>query len=108
MRQPSLLIWMVIFLFLIFPTPVGKFLIDIAGGVLIIVTLIPIILGGIGWLTWKKIKSQLQTCEACGSSFLNTQLICPICGENTSIKDNQFDNIPASSATIDIKSENID
>tara|TARA_B100000700_G_scaffold319521_1_gene414813 strand:+ start:687 stop:986 length:300 start_codon:yes stop_codon:yes gene_type:complete len=99
---------MVIFLLLIFPTPAGKFLIDIAGGVLIIVTLIPIILGGIGWLTWKKIQSQLQTCESCGSSFLNTQFICPICGKNTAFKDNQFDNIPASSATIDIKSEDID
>ena len=64
-----------------------------------------IILGGVGWIAWKRIQSKMQTCEACGSSFLNNQINCPICG--TKMKQN-LENIPASSATIDIKSENID
>ena len=108
MNKPSSLIWMVLILLIIFPTPVGKFIFDLAGGIFLIMTIIPLILGGVGWLAWKKIQSQLQTCEACGSSFLNSQIICPICGTKTrDIKDN-FENIPASSATIDIKSEEID
>ena len=108
MNKPSSLIWMVFILLVIFPTPAGKFIIDLAGGIFLIITIIPLILGGIGWFTWKKIQSQVQTCEACGSNFLNSQMICPICG--TAIKNNTeiLENIPASAATIDIKSKDID
>ena len=108
MNKPSSLIWMVFILLVILPTPAGKFIIDLAGGIFLIITIIPLILGGIGWFTWKRIQSKLQTCEACGSTLLNNQLICPICG--TPIKNNtdNLENIPASAVTIDIKSEDID
>tara|TARA_B100000700_G_C14348812_1_gene536161 strand:- start:147 stop:476 length:330 start_codon:yes stop_codon:yes gene_type:complete len=108
MNKPSSLIWMVLILLLIWPTPAGKLFIDLAGGIFLIVTLIPLILGGVGWFIWKRIQSKIKTCEACGSSFLNDQMTCPICG--TSIKSTKdiLENIPASAATIDIKSEDID
>ena len=108
MNKPSSLIWMVFILLIILPTPAGKFIIDLAGGIFLIITIIPLILGGIGWFTWKRIQSKVQTCEACGSTFLNSQMSCPICG--TAIKNTEdiLENIPASAATIDIKSENID
>ena len=108
MNKPSSLIWMVFILLLIAPSPAGKIILDLAGGIFLIITIIPLILGGVAWFSWKKIQSKVQTCEACGSSFLNNQLICPVCGTNTrDLKDN-LENIPASAATIDIKSENID
>ena len=108
MNKPSSLIWMVFILLLIFPTPSGKFIIDFAGGIFLVITLIPLILGGIGWFSWKKIQSRIQTCDACGSSFLNSQIICPICGKNIKNSKDILENIPASSATIDIKSEELD
>ena len=108
MNKPSSLIWMVFILLLILPTPAGKFFIDIASGIFLIITLIPLILGGIGWLAWNRIQSQVQTCEACGSSFLNNQLICPICGANIKNTNDNLENIPASAATIDINSEDVD
>ena len=108
MNKPSSLIWMVFILLLIFPTPAGKFIIDLAGGIFLIITIIPLILGGIGWLTWRKIQSQIQTCQACGSTFLNSQIICPICGTNIKNSDDVLENIPASAATIDIKSEDME
>ena len=108
MNKPSSLIWMVFILLLIFPTPAGKFIVDLAGGIFLLITLIPLILGGIGWITWKRIQSKLETCEACGSNFLNNQMICPICGAKTRNIKNNLENIPASAATIDIKSEDID
>ena len=37
-----------------------------------------------------------------------TQVICPICGTTISNTKDNLENIPASAATIDIKSENID
>tara|TARA_Y100001968_G_scaffold77163_1_gene68523 strand:- start:649 stop:978 length:330 start_codon:yes stop_codon:yes gene_type:complete len=108
MSKPSSLIWMVLILLIIFPTPAGKFIIDLAGGIFIIFTIITLILGGIGWFTWKKIQSKLQTCETCGSTFLNSQMICPACGTTIKNTSDILENIPASTATIDIKSEEID
>ena len=107
MNKPSSLIWMVFILLIVVPTPAGKFIIDLAGGIFLIITLIPIILGGIGWFTWKKIQSKMQTCEACGSTYLNSQLICPICGTTIKQTTDFLENIPASAATIDVKSEDI-
>ena len=108
MNKPSSLIWMVFILLVILPTPAGKFIIDLAGGIFLIIALIPIILGGFGWFAWKRIQSKVQTCEACGSSFLNSQISCPICGATQKKPKDSLDNIPASAATIDIKSEEID
>ena len=108
MNKPSPLIWMVFILLVILPTPAGKFIVDLAGSIFLIITLIPLILGGIGWFAWKRIQSKVKTCETCGSTFLNNQMSCPICG--TTIKNNTdiLENIPASAATIDIKYEDID
>ena len=107
MNKPSSLIWMVFILVVILPTPAGKFLIDLAGGIFLIITIIPLILGGVAWFSWKRIQSKVQTCEACGSSFLNSQIICPVCGNNLRDPKDNIENIPASAATIDIKSENV-
>ena len=108
MNKPSSLIWMAFILLFILPTPAGKFIIDLAGGIFLIITIIPLILGGIGWFTWKRIQSKIHTCEACGSTFLSCQMICPICGITTIKNSDILENIPASAATIDIKSEDID
>ena len=108
MNKPSSLIWMVFILILIIPTPAGKFILDLVGGIFLIIAIIPLILGGIGWVAWKRLKSQVITCKTCGSSFLNNQVICPICGVNNQNTKDILENIPASAATIDIKSEDID
>ena len=107
MNKPSSLIWMVFILLLILPTQAGRFFIDLAGGIFLIITLIPLILGGVGWIAWKRVQSKMVNCEACGSSFINSQNMCPICGTNIRNKTENIENIPASSATIDIKSEDI-
>ena len=108
MNRPSSLIWMVFILLVILPTPAGKFIIDLAGGIFLILIIVSLILGGIGWFTWKTIQSQIQTCKACGSTFLNSETMCPICGTTIKNKTDILENIPASAATIDIKSEDID
>ncbi len=108
MNKPSSFIWMVFILLLILPTPAGKLIINLAGGIFLLISLITLVLGGLGWITWKRIQSNMQTCEACGSSFLNNQNICPVCGTKMKIHNNTLENTPASAATIDIKSQNID
>ena len=108
MNKPSSFIWMVLILLIILPTPAGKFLIDLAGGLLILITIIPIILGGIGWFTLRRIQERIQTCENCGTTFINSQINCPICGTTLENTQDVLENIPASAATIDINSEDID
>ena len=107
MNKPSSLIWMVFILLIVWPTPAGKCILDLAGGIFLIITIIPLILGGIGWFAWKRIQSKVQTCETCGSTFLNTEMICPVCGATIKNTKDILENIPASAATIDIKSEDI-
>ena len=107
MNKPSSFIWMVFILLLIVPTQAGKFIIDLAGGILLVITTIPLILGGIAWFSWKRIQSKVQTCESCGSTFLNNEMICPVCGATIKNTKDILENIPASAATIDIKSEDI-
>ena len=107
MNKPSSLIWMVFILLLIFPTPAGKFFIDLAGGIVILFTIIPLLLIGVGWFAWNRVKSKIQTCEACGTSFFNNQTLCPICGTTIKYPKKNLENMPASAATIDIKSETI-
>jgi len=108
MNKPSSLIWMVMIILVILPTPAGKIIIDFLGGIFLIITIIPLILGGIGWFTWKRIQSNVQTCEACGTTILNSQIICPICGSTIKKTKDMLEDIPASAATIDIKSEDVD
>ena len=108
MNKPSSLIWMVLIILIVFPTPAGKIIIDLAGGIFLIIAISPLVLGGVGWIVWKKIQSNIQTCTSCGSSLLNSQDTCPICGANIRNTKDNLANIPASAATIDIKSEDID
>ena len=112
MNRASPLLWIIIFFLLLVPTAAGRFLLDLAGGLMILLISIPFIITGIGWISWKIIKSKLTQCSNCGSSFPNNLLQCPICGSNTA--ENNFssdssetinNSIPASSATIDIKAE---
>ena len=112
MNRASPLIWLLIFLFLLLPTTIGRFLLDIAGGLLIILFLVPIFLTGVGWVGWRLLKSKLNTCPKCGANFMNDNLQCPICGQVTIKKETGSNtspsidtSIPASSVTIDIVPE---
>ncbi len=108
MNRGSTLLWLLIVILLLIPTAAGRFLLDIAGGLLIILFLLPILLAGAGWIGWKLIQSKLTNCSNCGASFPNNLAQCPICGSEIildSSSENINNNIPASSATIDIKAE---
>ncbi len=101
----STIIWLFIIIFLVLPSSLGRFFLDIAGGVIIFIFLISLLITGIGWISWKKLKSNLITCSNCGSNYLNNSSQCPICGTSN---EKNIDNIPASSATIDITVEQED
>ncbi len=108
MNNNSKIIWLsLIFIFLL-PTPMGRFFIDLAGGLMIFILLIMILFGGLTWLSWKNVKSKIKNCNSCGSSYFSELEQCPICGSTDIVNNEVSKNIPASSATIDISAEKAD
>ena len=109
MNKASTFIWLsIIFIFLL-PTSAGRFFIDVAGGVMVIIFLAAILISGVGWLSWRKIKANIKSCRNCGANYFSESKLCPICGSNQTLdRDSSELNIPASSATIDISAEETD
>ncbi len=109
MLRTSNFIWILIGIVLLLPTGVGRLIIDLAGGLMIFILLLPIIILILGIIGWKLIKSQLSKCEICGVSSISTNKICPNCGANLSGNLNKQsknnESIPASSVTIDIEAK---
>ena len=103
MNRNSPLLWFGIALILLLPSAAGRFLLDIAGGLLFLFLLIPVILTSIGWIGWKILQSKMNSCPTCGTAFINDLTQCPIC--HTKINNDINSSIPASSATIDITAE---
>ena len=117
MNRPSPLIWLTLIMILLVPTAAGRFLLDLAGGLILILLALPLLLGGAGWLGWRFLQSQLMQCEICGASILSSSDQCPVCATNLSSQkksrtDSSISNInnsiPASAATIDITPKDAD
>ena len=113
-RFPPLL-WLILIGMLLLPTPAGRVLLDLAGGLFLALLALPVLLGGAGWIGWKILQSRIRTCEACGTSTMSSEDRCAVCG--SPLPKNQKggtsaqafdDSLPASDVTIDIKAEDVD
>ena len=115
MTRPSLLIWFALVVIVLLPSAAGRFLLDLAGGLLIALLALPILITGVGWLGWRFLQSRLVQCEACGASVMSESTNCPICGSNLTekiktktSKSAEEKTIPASSVTIDVIAKDAD
>ncbi len=110
MSRPSLFLWFSFLTLILLPTTAGRFLLDLAGGVIIAFLSLGLILGGVGFIGWRILQSKMITCEICGLTSFNNANICPACGSelksNLDKKSNQSQ--PASDATINITAEEVD
>ena len=112
MNRPSPLLWFALLLILLLPTAAGRLILDLAGGLMVALLVLPLILAGTGFIGWKILQSRMVRCEVCGvSSFKNSEK-CSFCGSELSVKQTnqtskaeENESIPASSVTIDIKAE---
>ena len=107
------LVWVALVIIILLPTPAGKFLLEVTSGVMATLLLIPILLGGVGWITWILIKPKMTKCDNCGTSFFSNSINCPLCGANTvqlgELKNKSNDSSEsASSATVDITAKDVD
>lgn len=64
---------------LLLPGTAGRFLLDVLGGVTLLVLLLPLLAIVAGFLAWQALRSRLSTCEACGTTSFGSAL-CPACG----------------------------
>ena len=76
MRSPIPLVWIAVLALLLLPTAAGRLLLDVAGGLILVVLALPVILGGVGWIGWKLLQSRMRTCPACGTvSFATAEAV---------------------------------
>ena len=115
MGRLSPLVWLAALLVLL-PTPVGRALVDVLGGLALVLLALPFILGGLGWIGWKVLQSRMRVCPNCGSASLQSAPVCAICGSAFSTGDTpkaanaqfEVDSTPASSVTIDVSAEDVE
>ena len=67
MNRPPILASIAIGLLLLFPAGAGRLFLDLAGGLLTILLILPVLLGGLGWLGWKVLQTRMQACSTPGS-----------------------------------------
>lgn len=67
------------FALLLLPTPAGRVLLDLIGGLTLLLLLLPLLLGGAAFIGWQILRRRLRTCEVCGTSSIGSDR-CPACG----------------------------
>lgn len=108
---------LVLALLLLAPGPAGRLLLDVVGGVTLLLFALPLALGGAGWLAWVLLQRRLRTCPACGFRSLGSE-VCPACGTVFLADDDASGASPAASTpeqrfdvrdvTIDVSAIDVD
>ncbi len=107
MNKTSTFIWLSIILIFLLPSTAGRFFLDMAGGIILIIFFGTLLISGIGWLSWRQLKANIKNCDNCGANYFSESELCPVCGSHQNLNNSEV-NIPASSATIDISAEETD
>jgi len=106
MQRSNALIWLLLAaLLLLAPGPLGRFVLDLLGGITLALLLLPLLLGAAGFVAWQVIQKRLRTCSTCGFTSMATD-ICPACG--TPFGDgidaaSPVDQLDVSNVTIDVE-----
>ena len=111
MERSRTWLWLLLALLLLLaPGPAGRFVLDLLGGITLLLVLLPLLLGAAGFVAWQVIQRRLRTCEACGFASMEKEF-CPACGSAFSApvadagSGEQFD---VSNVTIDVQVVNED
>ena len=113
MNRPPALLWIAVVLLLLVPTAAGRVLLDLAGGVLLALLALPLILSGLGWIGWKLLQARMVSCAACGATGLKGAGACAVCGTPYATAVDNPDSAavpstPASDITIDVVAQDVD
>ena len=89
MNRPPAIVWLVL-LVLLLPTAAGRILLDVVGGVALVLVAVPFILAGLGWIGWKLLQMQAE----------NTQ--------QSTVGSRTESSTPASEVTIDVTAQDVE
>lgn len=103
---------------LLLPGPAGRLLLDLVGGLTLLLVLLPLLAGGAALLGWTLLKRRLRSCPSCGQVSFGTEA-CPACGtsltENGSVASaaggwfgSDPDDIDPRDVTINVKAVDVD
>lgn len=86
MQRPIPWLWIVLAaVLLLAPGPAGRLLLDLLGGLTLLVLLAPLVLGVGGWLAWQVLRRRLKVCPSCGVTSMG-QPFCPACGADLQVE----------------------
>ena len=113
MNRPPAVLWIAVVLLLLVPTAAGRLLLDLAGGVLLALFALPLILSGLGWIGWKLLQSRMISCTSCGATGLKGAAVCAVCGTpyvsaGGHSSSAAAPSTPASDVTIDVVAQDVD
>lgn len=66
-------------LLLLAPSPAGRVLLDLIGGLTLTLLLLPLVLGAAGFVAWQVLQRRARTCVVCGFRAIALDQ-CPACG----------------------------
>lgn len=98
---------------LLIPGPATRLLLDVVGGLTLLILLLPLVAAGVGYLGWQVIRRQLKTCPACGTTSFGSEL-CPACGtflgqgSQNSARSAEVQPLDASQVTINVESVDVE
>ena len=106
MQRSNTWIWLLLAaLLLLAPGPLGRFVLDLLGGITLTLLLLPLLLGAAGFVAWQVIQRRLRTCAACGFTSMATDA-CPACGTPFGSDfevSSSADQLDVSNVTIDVE-----
>jgi hypothetical protein len=86
------------------PTPAGRLLLDLLGGLTLTLLLLPLLLGAVGFVGWQLLQRRARTCSVCGFRSIGLEQ-CPACGAaypSASGSPARAPDLDASQVTIDV------
>lgn len=101
---------------LLLPGTAGRFLLDVLGGVTLLLLLLPLLAAGAGFLAWQALRPRFNTCAACGVTSFGSA-VCPACGASLTDPDSpspgppwsrqNTDALEAGQVTIDVEAVDV-
>ena len=94
MNRPPAILWLILLLLLL-PTAAGRILLDVVGGVALVLVAVPLLLTGLGWIGWKLLQMQSTTAAAQASA-------------GSTVGTSTEASVPASQVTIDVTAQDVE
>ena len=89
MNRPPAIVWLVL-LVLLLPTAAGRILLDVVGGMALVLVAVPLILAGFGWIGWKLLQMQADN------------------NQKSTVGSRTESSTPASEVTIDVTAQDVE